>query len=230
MYIPPLGEPHPVGKLGVLEEGESGRGLVRAEAKVHILERKGGLEARVAEVARRVGRMPGERLHLEHEGQIARAEVGEGGREVAPHEAAQGDVEVAVALLQEAEEAPKRSRLDALELLLHARQIGRQIERSTVVKMDPVGRIEAGEVEVVLHPLAQRRVGVAEHLRHQEKGGAGVECVVALPQLGSATARGRTLLDNRYFVACAGQPARRRQPTNAGSDNYGRWHYPASSR
>src|SRR5687768_11389496 len=94
--------------------------------------------------------------------------------------------------------------------------------------MHLVCRVEACQFEVVLHTLTQCGVGLSEDLGHQKEGWAAIEPVITLLHERGTTTRCGRLLHDRYFVTCAGQSAGRRQSTDPRSDNYGRWHYPAS--
>ena len=93
-----------------------------------------------------------------------------------------------VALGQVAQEAVEAARLDRLELRLHEVDVGVQGDLRAIVEADAVGRVDAAQIEMVLHALAERLVRLCENLRHQEEGGADIEAVPIAHDLVAATA------------------------------------------
>ncbi len=218
----PGGEPHAIGQLGVLEQGVGGRGIEWAEPQVHVLEGEGCLEPRVVEVVADVRVVMLERLELEEQGKVGRAEVLGQAAEVTPDKPLERKAVVQLALGQVAQKAAEAPRLDRLEARLHLEDVGRQLEAGPVAKTDAVGRIDAPQVELIRHLRSEGSVGLLKDLRHQEQGGANVEAMAVPNQLIAAAAGCRIGFEHRHGVALASQPSRRGQAADARAHDDGR--------
>ena len=87
------------------------------------------------------------------------------------------------------------------------------------MEVNPVGRVHTGQVEVLLHALAQRRVGLGVGIRHQEEGRAGVEGETVLLNQERPSIRPVVFLQHSDIVPLLGQAGGGSDPTDAGPDD-----------
>ena len=92
------------------------------------------------------------------------------------------------------------------------------------MKMDAVCRVDAREVEMILHALSQRGESLGEYLRHQKQRWAGIETIPVARQSESSPARRCILLNNSDLMALSRQSAGNRQSADSGADDQYGFH------
>ncbi len=143
--------PDAVGQLGVGHHRERRRGLERAEAHVHVLEGERRLQPVAVEVGGHVVVMVHQRLDLVEERQVVEVEEVAEATEVAVDQLLRAQLVVAVALVHVAQQPVERAALDALQLVVHALHVRRQVEPAAVVKDEVIGRVDALQIEHLAH-------------------------------------------------------------------------------
>ena len=136
---PALGVPYTLGQLSVLQQRVRPRRVVGAHAHIHAAKGEGPAEPLRREIPRGAAVDGLERVQVQKEGQEARPQHREERAEVLAEDVDDADLIVPMGLLQKAEIALKSVlALPLLDLELHPREIGRQLNRLAVGEPDLV--------------------------------------------------------------------------------------------
>src|SRR5262245_10401228 len=101
-----------------------------------------------------------------------------------------------MALDEIAQQRAEAAGLNCLELRLQFNQVIGERKVLPVAEVDVVGRINAAQVEMILHALAECGVGLGKDFAHEKERGPDVEAVPAMYELAAASARGLVLLEH----------------------------------
>ena len=113
-----------------------------------------------------------------------------------------------------------RRTADLANLRLHAVGIGVHVEHAAVVEPGPVGRVEAGEGQVVGQRLADGGERGVDDLRHRQHRWPGVERVAAGLDEAGPSARPFVALEHHHPATGSGEMQGRRQTAEAGADDH----------
>ncbi len=211
------GVPQPFPQFGVLHQRVSGRGLVRAEAHVHILEGEGHLQARVFKEAADIAGVAGECLHLQEEQEHARIDkIGQTAEVPADHPG-EGPFVNTAAFCKVTQQALEAAGLEGLQLCQHVVQVGGQLQLQVVLKIQMVGGVDTAQVQVVLHAFTQGGEGLGIDFGHQEEGRAGIEGVPVDGHAADAPAGLFAFLQHGHLAALARQAGGGGDPADAGT-------------
>ena len=213
-----FGIPDAFSQLSVLQQGISGRGVIRAETQVHILEGESGLQALILKEAAGIGVMLHEGFELEKQRQIRQAEILKDIVEISAHEFFQRDLVVLAAFRDVAQKTLESGLLDSFQLLLHITQVGGELKLQAVIKVHLVGGVDACELQMIAHFFTQGGESFFPDLGHQEQGWTDIKAMPIAHDLTAAPAGDAVLFQNSYRKTIASQAGGGSDTTDPGAN------------
>ncbi len=129
-----------------------------------------------------------------------------------------------VCLVEIAQIGAKAAWLDGLQLRLHRVQIGSQSQGGAIAEVKVVGGVDAAQVQVVFHALAQVGEGLGIEARDQKQGGARVKMMTVLDEPVATAACALVFFYHGDLVALLGQPGSDRYAADSGANHHGGCH------